>query len=118
MCEIKKEKLLKELEVLMMIPNFKISIYHKIEELKGILREDIDRFKEILSMLEEVEPIDLTRERKFTIEKRDGQWTPSIPGIPEKIINFVVEYNPRPGEISMLKNVEIDRNRYTINFDL
>jgi hypothetical protein len=117
MCEIKKEELLKELEVLMMIPNFKNSIYHKIEEIKGIMREDIDRFNEILTMLDEIEPKDLTRERKFTIEKREGKWIPSIPGIPEKIINFIVNYNPKLGEINMLNNVEIDSLRYTVNFE-
>ena len=117
MCEIKKEELLKELEVLMMIPNFKRSIYNKIEEIKGIMREDIDRFNEILTMLDEIEPIDLTRERKFTIEKRGGNWIPSIPGIPEKIIDFIVNYNSKPGVITMLKNAEIDGIRYTINFE-
>jgi hypothetical protein len=117
MCEIEKGKLLKELEVLMMIPNFKISIYHKIEELKGIMSEDIDRFKQVLRMLEDVESIDLTKGISFTLEKRDKQWTPSIPGIPGKIIDFFINYNAIPGEINMLKNVEIDRRRYTINFE-
>jgi hypothetical protein len=117
MCEIKKEELLKELEILMMIPNFKRSIYHKIEEIKDIMREDIDRFNEILTMLDEIEPIDLTWERKFTIEKRGGKWFPSIPGIPEKIIDFIVNHNPKPGVITMLKNEEIDGIRYTINFE-
>lgn len=117
MCEIKKEELLKELEILMMIPNFKKSIYHKIEELKDIMREDIDRFNEILTMLDEIEPIDLTWERKFTIEKRGGKWISSILGIPEKIIDFIVNLNPEPGVIKMLNDVEIDGIRYTINFE-
>ena len=117
MCEIKKEELLKELELLMMIPNFKRSIYHKIEELKAILREDVERFHEILTMLDEIEPIDLTRERKFSIEKMGRQWVPSIPGIPERIIDFIVNQNPKPGLITMLKNAEIDGISYTINFE-
>jgi hypothetical protein len=114
-CEITKERLLKELEILMIIPNFKGSIYHKMQELKTIMKEDIKRFNETLRMLESVDTIDLNKGVHFTIEKSDDEWIPSIPGIPGEIIDFISSYNS--SVINMLNDVEIDGRKYAIHFE-
>jgi hypothetical protein len=113
------ERLLLEIKDLLMIPNFNRAIYHKVEELKIILSEDIECFSKISRTIEPGSECPRFRDGKEFQLARFGEslWIPSLrnprPGkdiydiIPQEVIDYIVRFDTEPGVIVMKSGVKL-----------
>lgn len=107
------ERLLSELKDLTLIPNFQRALYHKVEELKIILSEDIESFSRISRTIEPVQRVRKEREgREFQLARfGDSLWIPSLVHhapvnniyaiIPQAVVDYISRFDIEPGVIVM-----------------
>jgi hypothetical protein len=115
------EILIEEIRELSSIPEFKKSILHKVNELKALLREDIEVQQKIDAMLRDKKSYERHDFKGHLFHlNRVGKdtWLPTIPGIaeisdqsnhcnifeiiPRSIINFITHYRTKVGVAVML----------------
>jgi hypothetical protein len=122
MIDVDKNQLLKEIEDLINIPNLRLSIFHKVEELKDIYREDIDDYKQVTAMIEpEKDKMKAPKSfdgHSFEIFRRGKRWKPSI-DIPQVIIDFIVNSDIKPGISKMDRRFKFQglKGQYTLTFE-
>lgn len=123
------ERLIREIKDLLIIPNFHRALYHKVEELKIILSEDIECFAKISRTIEPEKECPRLRDGKeFQLARfGDTLWIPSLLNsrsvsdiygiIPQEIIDYIVHYETEPGMIVMKSGLSLPglKNR---KFDL
>lgn len=114
-----QEQLLREIKDLLIIPNFHRAIYHKVEELKIILSEDIECFSKISRTIEPERQCPRLRDgREFQLARfGDSLWIPSLQSlqpvgniyevIPQEIIDYIVRFDTEPGMIVMKSGVKL-----------
>lgn len=103
-----RKRLLNEIDALCYIPDFAKAIYHKAEELKHILYNDIETYRPIIEMLIPLQP------GTFELLNYDGEWH-APPTLPATIVNYIVN-NARPGIISMC-TYKFKDNLYDLHFE-
>jgi len=112
-------ELLGEIAELLKVPNFKGSIYHKVEELKFILKDEIDQYKCIMNLLESPEEHALPREHKqerFSLFYNGRTWNPSS-SLPQSIIDYLIQYDITPGQIILKHLVTLNEITYEVTFE-
>jgi hypothetical protein len=120
--DVDKNQLLKEIEDLINIRNFRLSMFHKVEELKDIYRPDIEKYKQITAMIEpEKDKMKAPKSfdgHSFEIFRRGKRWTPSI-DIPQVIIDFIVNSHIKPGIPKMDRRLKFQglKGQYTLTFE-
>jgi hypothetical protein len=110
---IDDETLFNDFKMLMKIPEYRASLFHKVEELKGKDENGAGKMQEFRELEKMVDPVDQEKETKkkdesskpvnFEIEKVKRNWTVYPEDIPREIVNHIISHDLNPGEIKMEK---------------
>jgi hypothetical protein len=116
------EILIKEITVLVDISeNLARSFHHKVLELKERYRDEIDRYNQIVGMIEG-QPLKIN----FEMTNKNGTWAVSIPGnpdfdnriIPNEIVTRITNNALNPDIIQMVKDFETsDKRKFDFSFE-
>jgi hypothetical protein len=113
-----KEEFLKEVNGLINTPNFFSALYHKVEELKELLNNDIQDHRAILELAAPAPTAAVTVETiDFELNRQGKEWCPSISGIPGEIIEYITE-NAGIGIVPMPRPFYIDGQKYKVFFEM
>jgi hypothetical protein len=112
---IDNNKMVEDFRILITIPYVKVSMYHRIEELKGVNAKEYKQYRELEKMVDPGSPEKETGKKEtkeesykqqvnFEIEKVKRRWT-VYPAIPKKILNHIISHSNdlKPGIIKMQK---------------
>jgi hypothetical protein len=101
------EKLIDDFRDCMRIPGIKLSLFHKLEQLKIEFKDKIEEYREIEGI---IDPEKKTGEKeesvktiRFEIRKKKADWQVSPVDIPQEIVNHIISHDLNPGVIKMEK---------------
>jgi transcriptional regulator with XRE-family HTH domain len=105
------EKIIRDAKELLKFPDIGKSLFHKIEELKGILSENIEKYCPLIEKHPKRKTSHTPEGTRFEL-RRIGEklWVPSIPEnrrcnayavIPQPIIDYIVNHRKKTGVIYM-----------------
>ncbi len=83
------QALLSDIEALSLVPNFLRAIFHKVEELKELLYDDIDSYREVIKKIVPIQP------GSYKLKKQSGKWVGQS-WWHDKLLQIVIN-SARPG---------------------
>ncbi|MGD2090001.1 MAG: hypothetical protein PVH61_27740 [Candidatus Aminicenantes bacterium] len=105
------EKIIQDVKELLKFPNIGKSLFHKIEELKGILSENIEKYCPLIEKHPQEKTGHPSEGTRFELRRiSEKLWIPSIPGnrsnnayevIPQPIIDYILNRQEKTGVIEM-----------------
>jgi hypothetical protein len=105
------EKIIRDAKELLKFPNIGKSLIHKIEELKGILSENIEKYCPLMEKHPQRKTRQTPEGTRFELRRVSGKlWVPTLPEnrssnayevIPQPIIDYIVNHREKPGVIEM-----------------
>jgi hypothetical protein len=105
------EKIIQDAKELLKFPNIGKSLFHKIEELKGVLSENIEKYCPLLEKHPQKKTGHTPEGIRFELRRiSEKLWIPSIPEnrgsnayevIPQLIIDYIVNQQRKTGVIEM-----------------
>lgn len=108
---MEQEKIIQDVKELLKFPNIGKSLFHKIEELKGILSENIEKYCPLIEEHPQRKTNHNSRGTRFELRRLSEKlWIPSIPEnrksnaykiIPQPIIDYIVYHQEKTGVIEM-----------------
>jgi len=116
------DKILRELEDLLNIPEFKKTLTHRIAELKLLLSDDIGHYRNITGMIRPGKRTNPAEGIQFELVRLGNSlWIPSLTDqpdqpdsnvfdfIPQIVIDYIIDFDIEPGEIKMISALEFPR---------
>ena len=113
------DKILKELEDLLDIPEFKKILTHRIAELKLLLSDDIGHYRNITRMIRPGKRTTPAEGVQFELVRLgDSLWIPALTDqpdqpdsnvydfIPQIVIDYIIDFEIESGEIKMISALE------------
>jgi hypothetical protein len=120
---IDENELIKDFSTLIRlpIPDLKLSIWHKAEELKQQFKKEIDEFQKLKEIIEpgkqgKVKEKHLKRIR-FELRKKKTGWTVK-PAIPDEVVKHITTMDLKPGIIKMQKFKLSDGRMIDLSFEI
>lgn len=105
------EKIIQDAKELLKFPNIGKSLFHKIEELKGILSENIEKYCPLMEKHPQGKTSHTTEGTRFELRRMSEKlWVPSLPEnrssnayevIPQPIIDYIVNHQEKTGVIEL-----------------
>lgn len=105
------EKIIQDAKELLKFPNIGKSLFHKIEELKGILSENIEKYCPLIEKHPQSKTSHTPEGTRFELRRiSEKLWIPSLPEnrssnayevIPQSIIDYIVNHQEKTGVIEM-----------------
>ena len=115
-------KILRELEDLLDIPEFRKILTHRIEELKLLLSDDIGHYRNITGMISPGKRMSPAEGVQFELVRLgDSLWIPALADLPDQpdsnvydfipqiVIDYIIDFDINPGEIKMISILEFPR---------
>lgn len=111
------EKIIQDVKELLKFSNIGKALFHKIEELKGILSENIEKYCPLIEMHPQKKNSYTTAGIRFELrEIGENLWIPSIPDkqkfngyevIPQPIIDYIINHQRKTGLIEMKPGIRL-----------
>jgi len=108
---MENEKIIQDAKELLKFPNIGKSLFHKIEELKGVLSENIEKYCPLIETHPQRKASHPPVGTRFELRRLSEKlWVPSIPEnrnsnayevIPQPIIDYIVNHQKKTGVIEM-----------------
>jgi hypothetical protein len=108
---MENEKIIQDAKELLKFPNIGKSLFHKIEELKGVLSENIEKYCPLIEKHPQRKTSHPQGGTRFELRQLSEKlWVPSIPEnrnsnayevIPQPIIDYIVNHQKKTGVIEM-----------------
>ncbi len=105
------EKIIRDAQELLKFPDIGKSLIHKIEELKGLLSENLDKYCPFIEKHPQRKTGHTPEGTRFELRRiSEKLWIPSLPDrrksnayevIPQPIIDYIVKHQVKPGVIEM-----------------
>ncbi|MGE5343028.1 MAG: hypothetical protein ACM3SY_16250 [Candidatus Omnitrophota bacterium] len=107
-----KNALLKEIEELLVIPEAREILFHKVQELKNMHASSLKRYKTLIGLIENrqdngVKHFELYRDTSKPARPGHEGWTAST-NLPPAVIDFIVSYDAPPGTKIMVRGKEFE----------
>jgi hypothetical protein len=111
------DQLLADIKELILIPDIGDSLFHKVEELKGLKAKDIEYYQN-MGLISKNAPPKSFEGQSFLITRKGKQWETSI-DIPQQIVDYLVKSEIEPGLTKMDRGVKFPglSGRYSITFE-